>query len=170
MNDRRGLSARAAEAPISGKSANTLQIGQANCSFAYAVFPSGGISPRSVTLRAHFVGCGGVAETPRVCPNRGQVRSMNHGTATGWRGDLLPATRPTKTFTQHGEPQTLGVGVLASAAIPGSATGLRGASVGAKASLAPPVSLASPTTRRHRPTSRLSFSRRPLNAHNRSIV
>ena len=67
-------------------SANTPPPGEPNCTFSYAAFRSGRVSPQHVTPPVLYVGCGGQSRYPSYAPDRRQVRPMDPGTVTGcWR-------------------------------------------------------------------------------------
>jgi hypothetical protein len=152
---------RAAEAPISGKSANTLPIGQLTSTFLYWCSCPGGY--RHGVLCSKYItwaagGSRGASSTPLIagrCDN-GPRSSDRLG------HNLLPAPLPTEASTQNDKSETLGARAPAIAAVAGSTTGLRAAPVSAigQASLAPPVSSES-STARHQQRSGLTISRRP---------
>ena len=77
------------------KSGNGLPAERADGNFSYAVFLSGGVSPRHVTLPIHHVGCVGEhRDTLGTCLIAGQVQtSMDHGTTAAQPGCGPPRER-----------------------------------------------------------------------------
>jgi hypothetical protein len=117
--------------------------------------PVRGVSLRHVTSPVHYVGLRGVSRGASSTPLIRQVRPMDHGTATGWGGDLPPMPRSAEASTQNDGQKTLGTGAQA---VPGSATGLRPAPVSARrtsitsATAEPEPATARQHLRRFRPT------------------
>lgn len=67
-------------------SAISLPLGEPECSFSYAVFLPRGIATSRYAVSALRGLLGGTEAPLRMPPDRGQVRPMDHGTATGWEG------------------------------------------------------------------------------------